>query len=286
MTAHPDNQRGVIKTRTGSLIEAEQLPEPQRNQTLPQDMLHRQVHAQVSAQRQNSQQLGEADAFGEDEVFGTHPSSRAPPGSAHHHTEEGIQDEAQQHRGSQDSVDHRDPALSLKTGLLSARPSGYYRSPTRPSSPRTTRSRDPGHQCRCTQRRRASRWTGPADRRASAANVYPISRKPRCRCSPVPQLPGRMRAASGPVSSSEASSRRPGSNRNMRGYVPDPRHGRRLPDSRWPREFALAVGSGQYSGSDRDLPAPGRRPTGQPAGAACSPPPPGSIVTGFPDRCR
>jgi hypothetical protein len=54
----------VIKTRTGSLIEAKQLPEPQRNQTLPQNMLHRQVHAQVSAQRQNSQQLGETDAFG------------------------------------------------------------------------------------------------------------------------------------------------------------------------------------------------------------------------------
>ena len=68
----------------------------------------------------------------------------------------------------------------------------------------------------------------------------------------------------------------------MRGYAPDPRHGRRLPDSRWPREFALAVGGGQYSGSDRDLPAPGRRPTVSLPGGR-PPPPPGSIVTGFPE---
>jgi ribosomal protein L4 len=64
MAAHPDNQRGVIKTRTGSLVEAKQLPEPKRNQTLPEDVLHRLVHAQVSAQRQDGQQLGETDAFG------------------------------------------------------------------------------------------------------------------------------------------------------------------------------------------------------------------------------
>jgi hypothetical protein len=34
---------------------------------------------------------------------------------------------------------------------------------------------------------------------------------------------------------------------------------------------AAAVGSGQYSGSDRDLPAPGRRPTDQPAGQPATP---------------
>ena len=124
MAAHPDNQRGVIKTRTGSLVEAKQLPEPQRNQALPQDVLHRLVHAQVSAQRQDGQQLGETDAFGgrrdvrHASIIAGTARQRTPPHPGRH----SAPSPAKPRLARIPPEGHRDPALGiLKRGLLRLR---------------------------------------------------------------------------------------------------------------------------------------------------------------------
>lgn len=125
---------------------------------------------------------------------------------------------------------------------------------------------------------RAPPGTAPADRPASAANVYPISRNPRrCRCSPVPDSSQADAGGLGAGQLVGGQFEAAGSNRNMRDYVLDPRHGRRLPDSRWPPSSRLPLAAGSTAGATATCPlrAIGRRaslPGGRP------PPPPGSIV--------
>ena len=58
MAAHPDQQGRVVDDLVVGLVQAHPLGQPQRDQALAQDVLHRQAHAQVGAERQDAEQFG------------------------------------------------------------------------------------------------------------------------------------------------------------------------------------------------------------------------------------
>ena len=58
---HPRQHRGVVDDLALRRREPDALGQPQRHEALPQHVLHRMTHAQIGAQRQRRQQLGEPD---------------------------------------------------------------------------------------------------------------------------------------------------------------------------------------------------------------------------------
>ena len=62
VAADVDEQRRVVDRRALLLVEPEPLGQPQRDQALPQHVLHRLPEAEVDAQRQRRDELGEANA--------------------------------------------------------------------------------------------------------------------------------------------------------------------------------------------------------------------------------
>ena len=60
MTAHVDEQRRVVDGRPRLLVEADPLGQPQRDEALPQHVLHRLAKAEVHAQRQCWDDFGQA----------------------------------------------------------------------------------------------------------------------------------------------------------------------------------------------------------------------------------
>jgi len=62
MTAHVDQQRGVVDRHPVLLAETRQVGQPQRDQALPQDVLHRLTEPQVDAERQCRDQLSQPGA--------------------------------------------------------------------------------------------------------------------------------------------------------------------------------------------------------------------------------
>jgi len=61
MTSHPGQQGRVVHDLPVSLVQAHPLGQPQRDQALAQDVLHRLAHAQVGAERQDAEQFCQAD---------------------------------------------------------------------------------------------------------------------------------------------------------------------------------------------------------------------------------
>ena len=61
MAADVDEQGRVVDDRALLLVEADALGEPQRDQALAQDMLHRLAEAEVDAERERGDELREAD---------------------------------------------------------------------------------------------------------------------------------------------------------------------------------------------------------------------------------
>jgi hypothetical protein len=59
VAAHPGQQRRVEDHLAVGRVQAHRLGQPQRDQALPQHVLHRLAHAQVGAQRQHGKQLGQ-----------------------------------------------------------------------------------------------------------------------------------------------------------------------------------------------------------------------------------
>ena len=59
-TAHPRQQRRVIRRRAGCLIHPGRRPEPDRNNGLTQHPLHRPPHTKVGNKRQRRHQLGKS----------------------------------------------------------------------------------------------------------------------------------------------------------------------------------------------------------------------------------
>ena len=60
MAADVDEQRRVVDNDTVALVEADPLGQPQRDQALPQDVLHRLPEAKVDAQRKRRDEFGQA----------------------------------------------------------------------------------------------------------------------------------------------------------------------------------------------------------------------------------
>ena len=61
MTPDPDKQRGVIHVRSPLLVEPDPLGEPQRDQALPQHVLHRLPEAEIHAERKRGDELRQPD---------------------------------------------------------------------------------------------------------------------------------------------------------------------------------------------------------------------------------
>ena len=61
VAAHVDQQRGVVDRSPLPLRHVHALSDPQRDQALPQDVLHGLPEAEVDAQRQRRDQLSEAN---------------------------------------------------------------------------------------------------------------------------------------------------------------------------------------------------------------------------------
>ena len=61
VTTDVDQQRRVVDDRALVLVEPHPLGEPQRDQALPQHVLHRLAEAEVDAERQRGNELGQAD---------------------------------------------------------------------------------------------------------------------------------------------------------------------------------------------------------------------------------
>jgi hypothetical protein len=61
VAADVDEQRGVVDDRSLLLVQPERLREPQRDQALPQDVLHRLAEAEIDAKRQSGDQLGQSN---------------------------------------------------------------------------------------------------------------------------------------------------------------------------------------------------------------------------------
>jgi hypothetical protein len=58
VAAYPDQERGVVDDLTVGLVQVHPLGQPQRDQALAQDVLHRLAHTQVGAERQHAEQFG------------------------------------------------------------------------------------------------------------------------------------------------------------------------------------------------------------------------------------
>jgi hypothetical protein len=69
VTPDVDQQRGVVHRRPVWLTQSRLIGQPQRDQALAQDMLHRLAKPQVHAQRQRRDQLGQPDSR-----LASHPS--------------------------------------------------------------------------------------------------------------------------------------------------------------------------------------------------------------------
>lgn len=61
MAAHPDKERRVVHVRAPALIESYLLGEPERDQALAQHVLHRLAEAEIHAERQCGDELGQPD---------------------------------------------------------------------------------------------------------------------------------------------------------------------------------------------------------------------------------
>ena len=61
MTSDADEQRRVVHVRSPLLIEPDPLGEPQRDQALAQHVLHRLPKAEIHAERQRGDELGQPD---------------------------------------------------------------------------------------------------------------------------------------------------------------------------------------------------------------------------------
>ena len=57
-------QRGVVDRRPGLLVDPHELADPQRDPALAQHVLHRLAEAQVDAQREGGDDLGQPHRFG------------------------------------------------------------------------------------------------------------------------------------------------------------------------------------------------------------------------------
>ena len=61
VTPDVHEQRGVVDDPAGLLIQSVSLGQPQRDQALPEDVLHRLAEPQVDAERQRRHELGQTD---------------------------------------------------------------------------------------------------------------------------------------------------------------------------------------------------------------------------------
>jgi len=62
VTADPGQQAGVVDNRAIGLVQPHVPGQPQRDQALPEHMLHRLSHAEVGRQRHGREKFGQADA--------------------------------------------------------------------------------------------------------------------------------------------------------------------------------------------------------------------------------
>jgi hypothetical protein len=62
MAAHPGQQPREVGHFALGLIEGEELAHPQRDESLPQDVLHRLPEPEVCAERDRGNKLGQADS--------------------------------------------------------------------------------------------------------------------------------------------------------------------------------------------------------------------------------
>ena len=77
VAAHPRQQPREVGDFALSLIEGEELGHPQRDESLPQDVLHRLPKPKVSAERDRGNQFGEADSRGSGSAHGTSLDNRS-----------------------------------------------------------------------------------------------------------------------------------------------------------------------------------------------------------------
>ena len=63
MAAHPGQQGRVVHDLLVGLVQAHPLGQPQRDQALAQDVLHRLAHAQVGAERQDADLRPDGERF-------------------------------------------------------------------------------------------------------------------------------------------------------------------------------------------------------------------------------
>jgi hypothetical protein len=61
VTADPGQQAGVVDNRAIGLVQPHVLGQPQRDQALPEHVLHRLSHAEVGRQRHGREKVGQAD---------------------------------------------------------------------------------------------------------------------------------------------------------------------------------------------------------------------------------
>ena len=90
VAAHVDEEGGVVDDRALLLVEPETLGEPQRDQALPQDVLHRLPEPEVDPERERGNELRQADLRAIApaghllchlrQTIGQSPRTRAPPG--------------------------------------------------------------------------------------------------------------------------------------------------------------------------------------------------------------
>jgi hypothetical protein len=83
MAAHPGQQPREVGHFALSLIEGEELGHPQRNQSLPQNVLHRLPEPKVGAERDRGNELGEADSRRSGSTHGPSLEQRIRQASQH-----------------------------------------------------------------------------------------------------------------------------------------------------------------------------------------------------------
>jgi len=88
VTAHVDQQRGVVDRHPVLLTQTGVASQPQRDQALPQDVLHRLPEPQVDAERQRRDQLGQPRARSTDTL--SHQASLTFPRLAGGRAEDGV----------------------------------------------------------------------------------------------------------------------------------------------------------------------------------------------------
>lgn len=114
VAAHPGQKPREIGDFALSLIEGEELGHPQRDQSLPQNVLHRLPQPKIRAERDRGDEFGEADSRRIGSAHG--PSlEQSIRGASEHATVHGHDSltDAQCHRGRQrDSPPHLSSALT------------------------------------------------------------------------------------------------------------------------------------------------------------------------------